>query len=109
MSAIFIEGWVFLLLTVTGARAKLITYVPRSIALAMSAGRSLSRHSSRLQAVTGYLELWAVTLLTGTGRCARTIALVARSIAMAMSAGSLSASDKACSCCSCGLHCELAA
>ena len=38
LAAVFIEGWVFLLLTVTGARAKLITYVPRSIALAMSAG-----------------------------------------------------------------------
>ena len=41
MAAVFVEGWVFLLLTVTGARAKLITYVPRSIALAMSAGKRL--------------------------------------------------------------------
>ena len=55
MAAIFIEGWIFLLLTVTGARAKLITYVPRSIALAMSAGAphmvaSMARGSGSLRA-----------------------------------------------------------
>ena len=38
LTAVFIEGWIFLLLSVTGARAKLITFVPRSIALAMRAG-----------------------------------------------------------------------
>lgn len=38
LAAVFIEGWIFILLSVTGARAKLIEYVPRSIALSMSAG-----------------------------------------------------------------------
>lgn len=38
LAAVFVEGWIFILLSVTGARAKLITYMPRSIALSMSAG-----------------------------------------------------------------------
>ena len=38
LAAVFVEGWIFILLSVSGARAKLITYVPRSIALSMSAG-----------------------------------------------------------------------
>ena len=38
LAAVFVEGWIFILLSVTGARAKIITYMPRSIALAMSAG-----------------------------------------------------------------------
>ena len=38
LAAVFVEGWIFILLSVTGARAKLVTYVPRSIALSMSAG-----------------------------------------------------------------------
>ena len=46
LTAVFIEGWVFLLLSVTGARAKLITWVPRSIALAMSAGEALATHAA---------------------------------------------------------------
>ena len=59
LTDVFIEGWIFLLLSVTGARAKLITFVPRSIALAMSAGAS-----------HGKLErlMWAVRVAQGSER-----------------------------------------
>jgi AGZA family xanthine/uracil permease-like MFS transporter len=41
LAAIFVEGWIFILLAVTGARGKLIQLVPRSIMLATSAGIGL--------------------------------------------------------------------
>jgi adenine/guanine/hypoxanthine permease len=38
LAAVFIEGWIFVLLAVTGVRTKLIRMVPKSIMLATSAG-----------------------------------------------------------------------
>jgi adenine/guanine/hypoxanthine permease len=38
LAAIFIEGWIFIILSVTGARQYLIKLLPRTLALSMSAG-----------------------------------------------------------------------
>ena len=46
LAAVFLEGWVFLLLSVTGIRAKLFTYVPGSIRLGMTAGGPLRSPSA---------------------------------------------------------------
>ena len=39
LAAIFIEGWIFIILSVTGARQYLIKLLPRTLALSMSAGK----------------------------------------------------------------------
>ena len=39
LAAIFIEGWIFIILSLTGARQFLIKLLPRTLALSMSAGR----------------------------------------------------------------------
>lgn len=38
LAAIFIEGWIFIILSITGARQYLIRLLPRTLALSMSAG-----------------------------------------------------------------------
>ena len=39
MTAIFVEGWFFILLSVTGVRGGLVKYMPKNIAMATSGGR----------------------------------------------------------------------
>ena len=39
LAAIFIEGWIFIILSITGARQFLIKLLPRTLALSMSAGK----------------------------------------------------------------------
>ncbi|KAK9837377.1 hypothetical protein WJX84_003189 [Apatococcus fuscideae] len=41
LTAIFIEGWIFIILSVTGVRGKLIALLPRTLSLSMSAGIGL--------------------------------------------------------------------
>ena len=38
LGAVFVEGWIFVILAVTGVRIRLIRLVPKSIMLATSAG-----------------------------------------------------------------------
>lgn len=38
MAAIFVEGWIFVLLSLTGVRGGLVKYMPKSIAMASSGG-----------------------------------------------------------------------
>lgn len=42
LAAIFIEGWIFIILSITGARQFLIKLLPRTLALSMSAGKFLA-------------------------------------------------------------------
>lgn len=53
LAAIFVEGWIFILLAVTGARGKLIQMVPRSVMLATSAGIGLFLAHIGLQSAEG--------------------------------------------------------
>ena len=46
MAAIFIEGWIFIILSITGARQFLIRLLPRTLALSMSVGESSYKHAS---------------------------------------------------------------
>ena len=38
MAAIFVEGWIFVLLSITGVRGGIVKYMPKSIAMASSGG-----------------------------------------------------------------------
>lgn len=38
MTAIFIEGWIFVILSVTGVRGGIVKYMPKNIAMATSGG-----------------------------------------------------------------------
>ena len=49
LAAVFLEGWVFLLLSITGVRARLFTCVPGSIRLGMNAGQLLNQPRLQLQ------------------------------------------------------------
>ena len=40
LAAIFVEGWIFIILSVTGTRQFLIKLLPRTLALSMSAGNN---------------------------------------------------------------------
>ncbi|KDD74028.1 hypothetical protein H632_c1638p0, partial [Helicosporidium sp. ATCC 50920] len=55
MAAIFVEGWIFVLLSVTGVRGGIIKYMPKTIALATSVGIGL------MLAFTGLRNLDIVT------------------------------------------------
>jgi xanthine/uracil/vitamin C permease (AzgA family) len=39
LAAVFVEGWIFIVLALTGLRLRLIRLVPKSIMLATSAGQ----------------------------------------------------------------------
>jgi AGZA family xanthine/uracil permease-like MFS transporter len=41
LGAVFVEGWIFVVLAITGVRIRLIRLVPKSIMLATSAGAAL--------------------------------------------------------------------
>ncbi|KAK9847251.1 hypothetical protein WJX84_005524 [Apatococcus fuscideae] len=41
LTAIFIEGWIFIILSITGVRGKLISLLPKTLTLSMSAGIGL--------------------------------------------------------------------
>ena len=41
LGAVFVEGWIFVILAVTGVRLRLIRLVPKSIMLATSAGAAV--------------------------------------------------------------------
>ena len=45
LAAIFIEGWIFIILSITGARQFLIKLLPRTLALSMSAGEGLCHYT----------------------------------------------------------------
>lgn len=53
LGAVFIEGWIFIFLAVTGLRLRLIRLVPKSIMLATSAGIGLYLAFIGLQNVEG--------------------------------------------------------
>ncbi|KAK9811846.1 hypothetical protein WJX72_011125 [[Myrmecia] bisecta] len=53
LAAVFVEGWIFVFLAVTGIRLKLIRMVPRSIMLATSAGIGLFLAFIGLQSAEG--------------------------------------------------------
>jgi AGZA family xanthine/uracil permease-like MFS transporter len=42
LGAVFVEGWIFIILAITGIRLRLIRLVPKSIMLATSAGVTLT-------------------------------------------------------------------
>ena len=67
--AIFLEGWIFIILSLTGVRGAVMKYMPRSIAFSGSVGMGL------LLAYTGLRSLGAIafdpTTLTGLGGCPR--------------------------------------
>ena len=44
LGAVFVEGWIFVILAVTGLRMRLIRLVPKSIMLATSAGEATTEH-----------------------------------------------------------------
>ena len=75
LAAIFLEGWVFLLLSITGVRARLFTYVPGSIRLGMNAGQLLTSPACSCSC-HGTAELLegraAITKLSVTHRMAHT-------------------------------------
>ena len=67
LAAIFVEGWLFVILAVTGVRTAVIKLVPRSIMLATSSGIGLFLAFIGLQAQQGlgvatYSETTVVTL-----------------------------------------------
>eukprot|EP00208_Stichococcus_sp_RCC1054_P001908 CAMPEP_0206139330 /NCGR_PEP_ID=MMETSP1473-20131121/5537_1 /ASSEMBLY_ACC=CAM_ASM_001109 /TAXON_ID=1461547 /ORGANISM="Stichococcus sp, Strain RCC1054" /LENGTH=611 /DNA_ID=CAMNT_0053533077 /DNA_START=97 /DNA_END=1932 /DNA_ORIENTATION=+ len=66
LAAIFVEGWIFILLAVTGARGKLIQMVPRSVMLATSAGIGLFLAHIGLQSSEGLgvIQFDGATLVT---------------------------------------------
>ena len=53
LGAVFVEGWIFVFLAVTGLRLRLIRLVPKSIMLATSAGIGLYLAFIGLQNVEG--------------------------------------------------------
>lgn len=61
MTAIFIEGWIFVLLSITGVRGGIVKYMPKSIAMASSGG------------LAGLLSLYACVRVRGArrGACGR--------------------------------------
>ena len=67
--AVFLEGWIFIILSLTGVRGAVMKYMPRSIAFSGSVGMGL------LLAYTGLRSLGAVafdpTTLTTLGGCPR--------------------------------------
>lgn len=46
MTAIFVEGWIFILLSVTGVRGGLVKYMPKNIAMASSGKSEISSGSA---------------------------------------------------------------
>ncbi|GAB4819465.1 hypothetical protein N2152v2_006511 [Parachlorella kessleri] len=69
MTAIFVEGWIFLILSVTGVRGGLVKYMPKSVAMASSVGIGL------LLAFTGLQNLGVIAFDNETyvalGGCSR--------------------------------------
>ncbi|KAK9909947.1 hypothetical protein WJX75_009918 [Coccomyxa subellipsoidea] len=61
LAAIFIEGWIFVLLSAVGVRQKVISYLPRTLALAMAAGIGL------FLAHIGYQGSQGIGLVVGDG------------------------------------------
>lgn len=53
LTAVFIEGWLFILLSVTGARQALIRLLPKTLSLSMAAGIGLFLAHIGLQASEG--------------------------------------------------------
>lgn len=70
LAAVFIEGWIFVLLAVTGLRLKLIRLVPKSIMLATSAGIGLYLAFIGLQNIEGLgVVAYDSTTLVTLGGC----------------------------------------
>ena len=46
MAAIFVEGWIFALLSITGVRGGIVKYMPKSIAMASSGGCGAARRGA---------------------------------------------------------------
>ncbi|GAB4816680.1 hypothetical protein N2152v2_003726 [Parachlorella kessleri] len=67
MTALFVEGWIFLVLSFTGVRGGLVKYMPKSIAMASSVGIGL------LLAFTGLQNLGVIAFdsntFVGVGGC----------------------------------------
>ncbi|PRW05836.1 Adenine guanine permease AZG1 [Chlorella sorokiniana] len=60
MTAIFIEGWIFMILSVTGVRGGIVKFMPKSIAMASSVGIGM------LLAFTGLRNLGLITFDSAT-------------------------------------------
>lgn len=80
LAAVFIEGWIFIAISLTGVRGRLVSLVPKSIMLA-TAGRW-----SSVQARHGVTTQCSICLTCSTGR------LVGCSLQQACRACMLSAS-----------------
>ncbi|GAB4814177.1 hypothetical protein N2152v2_001223 [Parachlorella kessleri] len=67
MTAIFVEGWIFILLSITGVRGGLVKFMPKNVAMASSVGIGL------LLAFTGLGNLGVIAFepntLVGLGGC----------------------------------------
>lgn len=74
LAAVFIEGWIFIVLAITGMRTKMIGLVPRTLILAMSVGIGLFLAHIGLQGAEGigvvtYEPATLVTLGACTAAC----------------------------------------
>lgn len=64
MTAIFVEGWIFIVLSVTGVRGGLVKYMPKNIAMATSGTYALCMLRCAGRIVLGRVR-WACTSLKG--------------------------------------------
>lgn len=70
LTAVFVEGFIFMLVTILGVRSKLVELIPRSVMLATSAGIGLFLAFIGMQSSEGLgISTYNSATLTGLGGC----------------------------------------
>lgn len=73
LAAVFIEGWIFVILAVTGLRQRLINLVPKPLMLATTAGIGLQLAFIGLQSAEGFgISVYSHSTLVTLGELAWT-------------------------------------